>query len=151
MVGMPAGFMVRRFGTARRYRRLGLRRGRDGDDGYSVLEAAITLPTIVFLLMAIVQWAIVWHARGLAQAAAQEGLRNAAAYGSSTSAGRQDIANYIRQVAPNAVTDPQIEVIRDGNTITVHIHAHVPSLVPFGTFSVDATASGPVEIWAPSS
>lgn len=114
-----------------------------------MLEAAITLPTIVFLLMAIVQWAIVWHARGLAQAAAQEGLRNAAAYGSSTNAGQQDIANYIRQVAPNALADPQIDLTRTRGTVTVHIHADVPSLVPFGSFSVDATASGPVEIWSP--
>jgi hypothetical protein len=132
-----------------RYRHRALRREKDRDSGYSVLEAAVTLPAIVFLLMAIVQWAIVWHARGLAQAAAQEGLRNAAVYGSSTGAGKQDIANYIRQVAPNALADPQIGVTRAGNTITVHIHASVPSLVPFGSFSVDATASGPVETWLP--
>lgn len=135
----------------RRHRVLrGGKQGKDRDAGYSVLEAAITLPTIVFLLMAIVQWAIVWHARGLAQAAAQEGLRNAAAYGSSTAAGREDIQNYIRQVAPNALGDPQIDVTRSGNTITVHIHASVPSLVPFGTFSADATASSPAETWSPS-
>jgi hypothetical protein len=138
-------------GLRRRHRALhGGKNGKERDAGYSVLEAAITLPTIVFLLMAIVQWAIVWHARGLAQAAAQEGLRNAAAYGSSTATGREDIQNYIRQVAPNALRDPQIDVTRSGNTITVHIHASVPSLVPFGTFSVDATASSPAETWSPS-
>lgn len=118
--------------------------------GYSVLEAAITLPVIVFLLMAIMQWAIVWHARGLAQAAAQEGLRNAAAYGSTTGAGRQEIVDYIEQVAPRALADPRIEVTRTGDTISVHLHADVPSLVPFGSFSVDAIASGPVETWSPS-
>lgn len=119
----------------------------DRPDGYSVLEEAITLPVLVLLLMAIVQWAIVWHARGLAQAAAREGLRNAATYASSEAAGRQDIVEYIRQVAPNALTDPRIDVTRAGTTITVHIHARVPSLVPFGSFTVDATASGPVETW----
>lgn len=141
--------VLRRAGAASRRRHQALRGDRDG--GYSILEAAITLPAIVFLLMAVVQWAIVWHARGLAQAAAQEGLRNAAAYGSSTGAGQQDIANYINQVAPNALANPQIQVNRSGNTITVHIHASVPSLVPFGSFSVDATASAPVETWSPSS
>lgn len=145
------GRVLRRVGTALRCRHRPLHRGVDRAGGYSVLEAVITLPAIVFLLMVIVQWAIVWHARGIAQAAAQEGMRNAAAYGSSADAGKQDIANYIHQVAPNALSDPQIDLTRTRNTITVRIHANVPSLVPFGSFSVDATASGPAEIWTPSS
>lgn len=114
-----------------------------------MLEAAITLPVIVFLLMAIVQWAIVWHARGIAQAAAQEGLRTAVAYGSSEAAGQQDIANYIAQVAPHALTGAQVDVSRTADTITVRIHAAVPSLIPFGSFSVTATAAGPAEVWSP--
>jgi Flp pilus assembly protein TadG len=146
---MSVSRVLRRIGAALRRRHRTLR-GADRDAGYSALEAAITLPAIVFLLMAIVQWAIIWHARGVAQAAAQEGLRSAAAYGSTTAAGQQDVANYIRQVAPNALGNPHIDVTHSHNTITVHIHATVPSLVPFGSFTVDSTASGPVETWSPT-
>lgn len=125
----------------RRHRRL---RGRR-EDGYSVLEAAITLPIIFLLLMFIVQWAIVWHARNVAQAAAQEGLRTAEAYQSSAAAGRSDAVNFLDQTAPHALPGAIVTVDRGTTTVTVHVHAPVMSVVPLGHFSVDEFASGPIE------
>lgn len=115
------------------------------DRGYSVLEAAITLPTIFFMLMIIVQWAIVWHSRSVAQAAAQEALRSAESYQSSASAGQADGNNYVRQVAPHALSGNCVTVTRSVTTVTVHVRCKVMSVVPFGDFSVDETVSGPVE------
>jgi Flp pilus assembly protein TadG len=117
------------------------------DDGYSVLEAAIVLPVVFFLLMIIVQWAIVWHARSVASAAAQEGLRTTAAYQSTAAAGKADTINYLTQVAPHALPKPQITVTRNATTASVRVHASVMTVIPFGHFSVNESVSGPVETY----
>lgn len=117
------------------------------DRGYSVLEAAITLPAMFFLTMFVVQWAILWHARNVAQAAAQEGLRTARGYESSAEAGRADAASFLAQVAPNAMPGATVTVDRSATSVTVKVHSSVMSVVPFGDFSVDESATGPVELY----
>ncbi len=132
-----------RVGAAPRRRRRLLPAERDG--GYSVLEAAITLPIMFGLLMTVVQWAIVWHSRNVAQSAAQEALRTAESYQSSAAAGHADGVTYLRQVAPHALPDATVTVRRTATTVSVHVHGEVMSVIPFGSFTVDETASGPVE------
>ncbi len=128
------------------------RRHQRGDDrGYSVLEAAITLPAMIMLTMAIVQYALVWHARNVAQAAAQQALRTGEAYGSTAAAGKSDAESFLHQVAPHLLPNPDVAVNRSRTTVTVRIHASVISVVPFGSFTVDSSASGPVEIFVQSS
>lgn len=117
----------------------------EADGGYSVLEAAIVLPVVFGLLMIVVQWAIVWHARNVTEAAAQEGLRTTEAYGATAAAGRADTINYLDQVAPHALPDPQVNVARGPTVATVHIHAPVMTVIPFAHFDTDETVSGPVE------
>jgi Flp pilus assembly protein TadG len=123
---------------------------RDRDGGYSVLEVAIVLPVVFFLLMVLVQWAIVWHARSVASAAAQEGLRTAEAYTATAAAGKVDTDIYLAQVAPHALPDPQVTVTRSPTAASVRVHAEVMSLIPFGHFSVDETVTGPVEKFVPA-
>ena len=117
----------------------------DGDRGYSVLEAAITLPIIFFLLMIVVQWAIVWHSRNVAQAAAQEALRSAQSYQSTAATGQADGNNYLAQVAPHALGSKCVKVTRSANTVTVRVHCKVMSVIPFGSYYANETVSGPVE------
>ena len=117
------------------------------DRGYSVIEAAITLPVVFFMLMIIVQWAVVWHSRSIAQAAAQEALRSAQSYQSSAAAGQADGNNYLSQVAPHALGSGCVTVTRDAATVTVHVRCKVLSVIPFGDFSVDETITGPVEAY----
>jgi hypothetical protein len=125
------------------------RRHRPGeaDGGYSVLEAAITLPVIILVTMIIVQWAIVWHARSIAQAAAQEGLRTAEAYQSTAADGKADTVNYLHQVAPHVLPAAQVSVQRTPRTVTVRVTSPVMSVIPFGTFHVNESASGPTETY----
>jgi Flp pilus assembly protein TadG len=122
----------------------------DRDGGYSVLEVAVVLPVVFFLLMVIVQWAIVWHARSVAAAAAQEGLRTTETYAATAAAGRADTDNYLAQVAPHALPDPRVTVTRTPTAATVHVQAQVMSLIPFGHFSVDEIVSGRVERFVPA-
>lgn len=117
----------------------------DGDRGYSILEAAITLPIIFFLLMAVVQWAVVWHSRNVAQATAQEALRTAQSYQSTAAAGQADGNTYLSQVAPHALGQHCVTVTRSATTVTVRVHCKVMSVIPFGSYWTNETVSGPVE------
>jgi TadE-like protein len=120
-------------------------RQEERDGGYSVLEAAIVLPIVFFLIMLVAQWAIVWHARSVTEAAAQEGLRTAEAYQSTAAAGRTDTLTYLGQVAPHSLPNPDVTVTRTAGTATVQVTARVASVIPFGHFTATETASGPVE------
>lgn len=142
MIGSARRSAVRA-GVALRRRHRALCAG--SDRGYSVLEAAITLPVIFVLLMFIVQWAIVWHSRNVAQAAAEESLRSAEGYQSSAAIGQADGNNYLAQVAPHALEQGCVTVTRSPTTVTVRVHCKVMSVIPFGTYYATETVSGPVE------
>ena len=135
-------------GAALRRRHRMLRK--NGDAGYSVLEAAITLPIMFFLLMVVVQWAIVWHSRNVAQAAAQEALRTAQSYQSTAAAGRADGNSYLSQVAPHALSQNCVTVTRSATTLTVRVHCKVMSVIPFGHYSTNEVVSGPIENFVPA-
>ncbi len=117
---------------------------RPGEDGYSVLEAAVTFPVLVLLVMLVVQFALLWHGRHVAEAAAQDGLRSARGYASTGALGQQDAQNFLAQVAPRLLLQPVVDVQRTDTTVTVRVTASVLSIVPVG-LAVQETAAGPVE------
>src|SRR6266511_3479906 len=51
------------------------------EGGQTMVELALVLPVLLIILIAIVQFALVYHARDVATTAAQEGARLAAAEG----------------------------------------------------------------------
>lgn len=109
------------------------------------MEALITLPVVIVLTMLVVQYALLWHGRNLAEAAAQDGLRSARGYQATATMGKQTALGYLQQVAPNLLTSPQVTADRTATTVTVRVHAQVLSLLGFGGFSVTERAAGPVE------
>lgn len=119
-----------------------------GDRGYAVLEAAIVLPVAFLVLMLVVQDAIVWHARSVAEAAAQDGLRTTQAYGATAAQGRSDTVTYLGQVAPHLIPDPVVTVRRTDAAATVRVRCRVITLLPFASVTVTETASGPTETYA---
>jgi Flp pilus assembly protein TadG len=119
------------------------------DDGYSVVEASITLPVLILLTMLVVQWALVWHGRHVAEAAAQDGLRAARGYQATAGNGQNAAKNYVQAVAPRLLISPRVDVTRTATTVTVHVHASVLSVLPGSGFEVDGTAAAPVERFVP--
>lgn len=119
--------------------------GDERDAGYSVLELAITLPIVLVLIMLVLQAAVVWFARGVAQDTARQGLRAAEAFNATAKDGHDRATAYLQQVAPGALTNPGVVVSRGAQTVTVTVTSSVPDLVPFTDFTVHATATGPVE------
>lgn len=125
-----------------------MRRG-DKDDGYSTIESVITLPVMIIFTMLVVQYALLWHGRHVAEAAAQHAVRAARSYESTAASGQDAAARYLTQVAPHLLTTPTVTTTRTASTVTVQVHARVLSVVPLVDFDVAQTASGPVERFVP--
>ena len=115
------------------------------DHGYNVIEAAIVVPILVVMTLLVVQMALLWHGRHVAEAAAQAAARSAAGYNSSADVGRSDGASYLAQVAPNLLQSPSVSVARNGRTVTVTVTAKVLAVIPFADFTVTEGAQAPVE------
>lgn len=119
------------------------------DRGYNIMEAAIILPVIISLTMLVVQFALVWHGRHIAQAAAADAARSAAGYQSTAGRGQSDATGFLQAVAPHLLSGATVTVARGPQQVTTTVHAHVLSVIPFGSFSVDEHASAPVEQFVP--
>ena len=124
---------------------LRVRRRSDDDGGYSIVEAAITLPVVVLFAMLVVQWALLWHGRHVVESAVQDGVRAARAYQGTAGDGQRSAQTYLQAVAPTLVTAPQVEVSRTATSVTVRIRAGVLSVIPGGSFQVDESGTAPVE------
>lgn len=131
-------------------RRLAQRLQALGDDeaGYNIVEFMLTFVVLIVITMILIQFALLWHARHVAQAAAQDALRTASDYQSSASAGQSDGYDYLRQVAPHLVLSPHVTVTRSATTVTVEVTGGVVSVGPFH-LTVRESASGPVERRSP--
>lgn len=115
------------------------------DRGSAIVEAVIIIPVIVILSMFLIQFTLVWHGRHLAESAAQAAVTAASGYQSDSSRGQRSAQGLLDQVAPNLLTARTITVDRGAAVTTVRIDAHVLTVVPFASFRVTATASGPIE------
>lgn len=123
-----------------------------GDDGgFGAVEAVIVIPVLVLLTMLSVQFAIVWHSRHIADAAARDGVRVARGYEATSSQGMRRCVKHLDDVAGNMLDARACSVERGNGTVSVQVHASVVSVLPFGSFSVDEVASGPIERFADGS
>jgi Flp pilus assembly protein TadG len=117
----------------------------DPDRGYNVIEAVIVVPIIIIFTLVVVQFALLWHGRHVAEAAAQAAARSAAGYSATAATGQADGVSYLAQVAPNLLRAPVVTVDRTPLRVQVTVRAQVLSIIPFGSFSVSQAAAVPVE------
>ena len=84
----------------------------DGEEGSVSLQLAIIFPAVLLLILLAVQAGLWFHARHLAQAAAQEGLRAARQYDGSSSAGQTAASGLLGRDAGDLLAAPRIAVRR---------------------------------------
>jgi Flp pilus assembly protein TadG len=129
------------------------RRGRKGlragDDGAHTVEFAIVALPLLIVTFMVIQAALVFHARSMALAAATQGAQVARAYGSSLAAGKTKAEGFLDSVG-QGLHNPEVEVVTSGTDVTVTVTGNAPSIIPFMTFGVTQSASGPVERFVPS-
>jgi len=119
------------------------------DRGSATLQLVAVFPAFLLTVLLVVQAALVWHARNIAEAAAQEGLRDARLYDGSSAAGQARTRSFLAQTAGDLFTVTTVVVERDNEQARVEVRGRALSLLPGVTPRVDAAAAGPVERFIP--
>jgi len=108
------------------------------------------LPVLVFLTLLVIQFALLWHARHLAQGAAREGLLAASAWQGTAADGTSTAQTFVAQVAPNLLGGVQVSSSRGAATATVQVSGQLTSPFPLvPALQISESASGPVERFVP--
>jgi hypothetical protein len=110
------------------------------------VATVIVLPALLLSFWLVVQYAVVQHARHVVQAAAQD----AAIAAASSSGDPFAVANGLVSGAAGSLTS-HVLVTRssDSNQVTVTVSADVLQVFPIGSYSVEASASAPIERFIP--
>jgi hypothetical protein len=121
-----------------------------GDGGSVTLGLAAVFPACLALVLLVVQAALVFHARDIAQAAAQEGLRQARLYDGTADAGRHRAEGFLQTGGGDLLTNTKVTVSRDDESARVEVRGQALSLLPGLRPEVAAVAAGPVERFVPA-
>jgi hypothetical protein len=89
----------------------------------------------VMLLLAGPQLAMWWFAREAADAAAQAAARAASAAGAPAGSGQSAADAYLASVATGTITSHTVSEQDTATSVTIHIHATVPNVIPLPGFS----------------
>lgn len=120
------------------------RRGR-GDAGAAATELVIAMPALLLLILVSVHVGLWFHARSLADAAAQEGARGARVLGATDADGEARANQMLDDLGPTVVTDRTVTVTRTATTVTVVVTGHAPAVIPGLVLDVRSSATSPIE------
>ena len=118
--------------------------GRD-ERGSGTLELAIVFPVVLMLIFVIVQTALFYHARNVALAAAQEGVRAATAFQGQGRAGVNEADRFLATSGRGALVNASVSQGRVNRQVTVTVSGTAPAVVPGFRLDVKQTATGPQE------
>ena len=99
--------------------------------GDAVVEAAVTLPLLLIVALALVQFALYAHARHVVAAAAQEGARAAAAEGASLEEGVGYAQDLLRAGLGQTAGSISLRAVDDGQQVTVAAAGQLPMVIPW--------------------
>jgi Flp pilus assembly protein TadG len=119
--------------------------GRRAERGYVTTEVVLLTPVLLFLVMLVVQFGLWMHAQHVAQAAADEGLRDARTATVSIADAETRASAFLDQTGSSVIQDRALVIERDGETARVTVSGHVPAVVPGFELGVRAVAAAPVE------
>lgn len=113
--------------------------------GAVTVEMVILMPLLLGVSFSGVHAALLFHARTLAAAAAQNGARAAAAHDGSLADGIAAATHLTQTVGPGSLVGVRIDGRRGSTSVTITVQASSVGLVP--GLATDATASAtlPVE------
>ena len=121
-------------------------RGAPRDQGSASVQLVILMPALFLLMFTGMQAALIYHARTVAIAAAQEGARAAAAQWGTVDAGHAAAEAFIAAAGGDDVLGGvTVSVALDGATATVTVAGDTLSVVPGWEPVVVQSAAAPVE------
>lgn len=116
----------------------------------SLAEVVLVAPALLLALMLIVQFGLYFHARNIAEQAAQEGAAAARQFDGSEKSGHTQATQFLSAVGTKTLQDRAVTVDRSLQSATVTVTGTVISLVPGLKLHVKETATGPVERFVPA-
>ena len=126
-----------------------LRRVLRGDRGSVSAELVIASPLLLFMVMAIMQFALWSHATHIAQAAAAQGLATARAQDATAAQGDAAARRLLDQLGHGPLTDARIDAARSGEAVMIRVSGNTTAVIPLLHLPVHAEATGPVERFIP--
>lgn len=128
-------------------------RNRDRERGAAVVELAMIMPVVLATVLLIVQFALWFHGRQVADAAAREGARLARIDTESWQGDATDRAEQVlKAIGPKLLDGATVTAWEEGDRRGVEITAtavQVVPLLPSTTFTVTSRFGGPVECFRP--
>jgi hypothetical protein len=109
------------------------------------VELVLATPLLGLLLMASVQFALWEHASHMAQAAANEGVQTARAYGSSAAAGKIETQALLHDLSGGALVATTVTASRTATNATITIAGHAEPVIPGLAFPIKVIVTAPVE------
>ena len=113
------------------------------------VEVVVVFPVALLLALLLVQGALWYLGRSVAQAAAQEGARAAAVVGGTGAGGKQVATHALAELAGPMLRSPRVEADRLADRAVVTVTGTAESIVPGWSLTVTVTAADPVERFRP--
>ena len=130
--------------AATRLRQRAFAGGRDA--GVASIQIVVLMPVLFTLMFVGMQAAMIYHARTVAIAAAQEGARAAAAQNGTAAAGQAAATAFVAAAGGDGTLQSvTVTSNRTATTATVVVTGTTLSVVPGWTPSIKQSASAPVE------
>lgn len=120
-----------------------------GDRGSASTEIVLLVPAVLLLVLVSVQFGLWYHAQHVAQAAAEEGKRAAAAEYGSASEGTARATAFLDQSAPRLIEDRAVLAVRTADVATVTVSGQAIAVIPGVHLNVRATATASTERFRP--
>lgn len=114
--------------------------------GSTSLELTILFPVLLLLVFALVQFGLWFHARGLALAAAQEGVSAARLYQATPGAGVDRATDFLTAHGSDTLLEAQVNDGSSALRVRIEVTGRALSVLPgVSGLSVSQHAEGPVE------
>lgn len=121
-----------------------------GDDRGDIVPLTIVIGLATVMVFFVIQVALLFHARSVVTAAAQDGVR-AAQVENATAADAQAAASQVLAGSSALLNNETVDVTTSGEFVTVTVTADVSSVALGLTGPVTASASGVIERFRPQS
>lgn len=108
-----------------------------------MVEFALVLPVLLIILLGMVQFALVYHAKDVATTAAQEGARLAASEGRTLADGEARTHDVLEAGLGGNADEFTVTAQLDGETIVVRVEGEYSLIIPWvtgRTVTIEATA-----------
>lgn len=107
-----------------------IRSADDDDEGSSVIDFIVGLAMVVTVALAVSQVAVAVYVGNVAFAAAHEGARRAAEFGSSAEIGRARAVEVLQGAVGSHAALLSVRAFRSGDSVVVEIDGSAPVTLP---------------------